>query len=405
MPTPRRDAVTAISTSRVALAGFLVSGLLLSFPGAILPAWGYHVRPSYSFIGNCFLAVNAGLLVSVFIAARLLKRKGIRFVVALAYVIAFGTLISLSFTSPPVAEFWRLPGLTGVGFASGLLNTAIFHAISPAYRHDPAATVNLAGSFFGFGSFAVVLLIAVTFNYYTVSAILIFIAVIPALFLSTCLKEGLSGEIPLRRRSIREVALEFTLPSAILFSLLLFCQFGNEWAIAGWLPLFLIERLGVSPTVALIMLMVYWLALVIGRLTVQAILPYVHHGKLLLASSMGAMFGCVILTFTNNRFGAVAGILLLGSGFAPVYPMVVERIGKRFPHYHPGFFNGIFSIALTGGMLAPATLGYAGEYFGVRVMTALPMLGTAIVLLLVVAIWVEDRLSGPGVTKPERGPG
>ena len=73
---------------------------------------------------------------------------------------------------------------------------------------------------------------------------------------------------------------------------------------------------------------------------------------------------------------------------------MVEKIGARFPHYHPGFFNGIFSIALTGGMLAPAAVGYASEFFGLAMVMIFPVMGTFIVFLLVVAIWIEAK-SGP----------
>ena len=68
------------------------------------------------------------------------------------------------------------------GFAAGLLHTAIFHAISPMYRHDPAATVNLAGILFGSGCFTVAILISGTFYIYTAAAVQVWIAVIPALF-------------------------------------------------------------------------------------------------------------------------------------------------------------------------------------------------------------------------------
>ncbi len=107
------------------------------------------------------------------------------------------------------------------------------------------------------------------------------------------------------------------------------------------------------------------------------------------------MLGCIILAFTDNLFGAIFGTLLVGIGFAPIYPLVVEKIGARFPHYHPGFFNGIFSLALTGGMLAPATLGYASELFGVQIVMVLPMIGSVIVLLLVLLIWLEARYFSP----------
>ena len=191
-----------------------------------------------------------------------------------------------------------------------------------------------------------------------------------------------------------DVLREFTMPSAILFSALLFFQFGNEWAIAGWLPIFLIQRLGISPAGALYLLVFYWLALMAGRIATQRALHHVAHARILTGSVLASIFGCLLLVGTNNSFGATFAVLLLGLGFAPIYPLVVEKIGARFPHYHPGFFNGIFSLALTGGMLAPATLGYAAESYGLGVVVAIPLTGTIIVFLLLSLIWLEGKLSG-----------
>ena len=180
---------------------------------------------------------------------------------------------------------------------------------------------------------------------------------------------------------------------AILFSLLLFFQFGNEWAIAGWLPLFLSQRLGISPATSLGMLAVYWAALLFGRVIAQWVLPRVSHAKLLVLSVLAAIFGCVVMLSTESRFGAVCGILLLGGAFAPIYPLLVEKIGGRFPYYHPGFYNGIFSFAIAGGLLAPCTLGYFASVWGVRVVMGLPLAGSAVVFLLLALISLEARLS------------
>ena len=92
------------------------------------------------------------------------------------------------------------------------------------------------------------------------------------------------------------------------------------------------------------MLALYWFAFTIGRAASQWILPRARHGRLLLATVTAAMFGCIILSATDNRFGAITGVLLVGLAFAPIYPLVVEKIGHRFPYYHPGFYNGIFSL-------------------------------------------------------------
>jgi fucose permease len=387
-------ALVETSASRTALAGFFLSGLLFGFPGAILPAWGYHVRPHYAVIGHYFLAINIGLLASVLLT-RILPRARPSLALAVACIVAFASLTWLSFTAPPVAESWRLVGFFGLGLGAGALNTGIFNAISSAYRLEPAATINLAGAFFGLGSAVVALLIAGVFDVYTVSSILFLVAIAPGLFAIAFAKAKYPSDVVARRRSFNDVAREFTIPSAVLFSLLLFFHFGNEWAIAGWLALFLILRLGMNPSTALLVLAAYWISLMLGRVVAQSILPRMHHGKLLLSAVVASMFGCIILTFTDNLFGAVFGTLLVGFGFAPIYPLVVEKIGARFPHYHPGFFNGIFSLALTGGMLAPATLGYAAEVWGIRVVMMLPMIGSIIVCLLVLTIWLEAKLLSP----------
>jgi fucose permease len=281
------------------------------------------------------------------------------------------------------------------------MNSAVFQAISPVYRLNPAATVNLGGALFGLGSLITPLLIAGTFEFYNLTLILLPVALIPAGFAVLYSRSRFPVEETRRERPLREVGREFTVPGAILLALLLFFQFGNEWAIAGWLPLFLIQRLGMSPSDALVLLGAFWTALTAGRLTVQTVLPHLSNSVLLFGSAVAALTGCLILGFTNNAFGAWFGTLLVGVGFAPIYPLVVERIGARFPHYHPGFFNGVFSLGLTGGMVAPATLGYAGEFFGIRVVTLLPALGTFVVVVLVLVIWLEAKLAEWNSAKPQ----
>jgi len=114
----------------------------------------------------------------------------------------------------------------------------------------------------------------------------------------------------------------------------------------------------------------------------------------LLGSVVAALFGCLILLVTDNGFGAATGAFFLGAGYASIYPLVAEAIGKRFPYYHPGFFNGIFSLALLGGLLAPASLGYAAAGMGVGVVIGIPLAGTCMVMALVSLIWLESKVTG-----------
>ena len=57
----------------------------------------------------------------------------------------------------------------------------------------------------------------------------------------------------------------------------------------------------------------------------------------------------------------MVGLLLTGAGFSAIYPLAAERIAGRFSYYHPGYFNGIFTFALMGGVLAPLFSDTGGE--------------------------------------------
>ena len=186
----------------------------------------------------------------------------------------------------------------------------------------------------------------------------------------------------------------FSNPGVVLFGLLLFFQFGNEWSIAGWLPLFLIRRLGMSPRTSLLMLALYWTVLLVGRLVAQWVMLRVSRTVLLAGSILSALLGTVVLASTNNGFGAVMGVVFAGAGFAPVFPLVARKIGYRFREYQASVFNGLFSVAMLGGLLAPWAASFFASGWGIEAVMFLPMLGTCAVFVLMLLILLEAKLSG-----------
>jgi hypothetical protein len=380
-----------------ALAGFLLSGFLLALLGAILPAWGYDRDPSFVTVGNYFLCVALGLMASFKPARYLMARRGLPFLLVFACLLACASLVYLALVSPPASAWWRAAGLLALGAAAGMLNKGLFQAISCSYHADAAGAVTRGGIWYGVGCLAATLVAIGAFNGYNVAVTLALMALAPVIFAAIYYRSSYATDTcapAAAQPSLRQAFADFRSLGAVLFALLLFFQSGNEWSIAGWLPLFLIRRVGMSPEGALRILALYWIFLMGGRLGAIAVLPRVRHGRLLLGSVLSALFGCLILASTKTGFGAVSAVFFLGAGYASVYPLVSEAIGRRFPYYHPGFFNGIFSLALLGGLLAPASLGYAAGQWGVGVVAALPLLGTCMVMILVLAIWLETKVTG-----------
>jgi FHS family glucose/mannose:H+ symporter-like MFS transporter len=250
----------------------------------------------------------------------------------------------------------------------------------------------MGGSFFGAGSVLAAWLLAQCLDAASPARLTSLAALVPAA------AGTMLGRLKLTRAlftpiTLRETTRDLRSVLAILFALLLFFQFANEWSIAGWLPVFLIDRLGMSPGKAVDLLAVYWLALTLGRVVTARLLPVVRHGRLLAISAFCALFGCIALD-TDTRFGVVTGILLTGAGFSAIYPLAAERIATRFTYYHPGYFNGIFTFAMLGGIIAPFVLGHVAAGSGLRIVPIAAMAGSCAVFALALTIALGRKVSG-----------
>ncbi|HLH00625.1 MAG TPA: MFS transporter [Bryobacteraceae bacterium] len=386
--SPKRDP----SSGRLSLFAFFLSGISVSFLGAILLAWRYHLGEGFTEAGNHFLSLAAGFVLSIGVAHVLMSRKGAKFVLVVANAVTCAGFLFLAFSSPPAPARWRFAGLLWIGVGAGLLNTAMFQVAAPFYQRDRAA-INIAGVLFGSGCVVTALLVAGTYYVYTVPSILILLALIPGFSAGLYAKSRLDAGGVQRGVEFFQLWREFRNPAMALFGLLLFFQFGNEWSLAGWLPLFLTRRLGISPETSLLILALYWAALMVGRILSQLVMGRLKGGALLLGSILSALLGTIVLASTNNRFGAVMGVLFVGAGYASVYPLVVQKIGHRFPEYRPGLYNSLFSVAITGGLLAPWSLGFFANAWGIQAVMILPALGTCMVFVLVLLILLESKLS------------
>ncbi len=305
------------------------------------------------------------------------------------------SFVGLAFLSPPVRVGWRIAAVALLGAGAGMLLTVLLSLVRPYYEQNAAATINFAGLLFGVAILAGTLTVGGVYHAYPVQWETAILALFPLIFLLVYLRRSAPMPPAMRNRpdeSVRSALKDLRSIAAVLFSILLF-QFGNEWSLAGWLPLFLIHRLGSSPESAIFVLALYFFALLAGRLLAQLLLPRISHTRLLVSSVVIAMFGYLLLSETDSLVGAALATVVTGLSFAPIYPLVAEKIGRRFD-YQPGFYNSIFSLAITGGMLAPWLLGYVGYYLGMSYVMLIPAFGSVAVLILMLFIMLENKLMG-----------
>lgn len=383
---------------RRALAGFLLSGVLLSFLGAVLPAWQAHLTLDFTIVGKYFLGFSLGIVFGIRLARTLIAARAYTGTLVSACVLASAAFVFLIFVPPPSLALLRLAGLFVLGLAAAQLNAGLFHAVLPFYQRDRAATVNLAGALFGAGCLLTTLVVFLAFYVFNLSTALTVLALAAAGFAVLFARTKLSGGTPVGGASSaappRERLHDLKSPLALLVGVLLFFQIASEWSIAGWLPIFLIRRLGSSPAASLLMLACFWAALLAGRFVVQAILPRARHWRLLIGSVLVELMGYLLLTMTDNLFGALVGVLALAAGFALVYPLVARTIGNRLSaNGQPDFFHGAFTFAFAGALVIPWLLGYLARAWGIGAVMILPFVGTVIVFVLLLVLMIEAFLS------------
>lgn len=407
-PQSLRPALLANGSARGWTWGFLLAGMLMGALGSLLVTWQYQLDTDPRIVGVHFLALNGAVLALGFLTQKLLRRFSVKTLCIGACIVAFLGFIELSFPLFSIRLWWRVGGVALLGMSAGVLLTCLFHVVRPYYEENAAEAINVSGLLFGTGCLLATVLVGIS---YPVSPSFVFsmhwdticLAVVPLLYLIVYIRRpspGLQTGGRLHGGTIRGSLKDLRSIAAVLFSLLLFFQFGNEWALAGWLPLFLIHRLGLNPASAIFVLAIYFLALLSGRLAAQLLLTRVGHTKLLAVSVTTAMFGYLLLSETNTIFGAALATIVTGLAFAPIYALVAEKIGRRFD-YHPGFFNGIFSLAITGGMLAPWLLGYVGYYLGMSYVMLIPAFGSVAVLILMLLIILESKLMDGDGSRPD----
>ncbi|MBA4182352.1 MAG: hypothetical protein C0506_17355, partial [Anaerolinea sp.] len=198
-----------------------LSGQLMSLLGAILPAWRYHIESDFLLIAAYFLCLNLGSILGTAWGRDFIRRRGLVNVLVLGCGFAATGLALLGVFSPPAHFAWRLAACFATGFGAGLIHTGALHAIVPAYEHEPASTLSLGGVLFNLGALTTVLVVAGAFFAYTIQAVLLVMAFVPAV---ACVLYARSRLAPGGKTepSWREALRDFRSPAAILFSLLLF---------------------------------------------------------------------------------------------------------------------------------------------------------------------------------------
>ncbi len=170
-----------------------------------------------------------------------------------------------------------------------------------------------------------------------------------------------------------------------ILSLGLYC--GGEFMIGTWGATYAVNVLAVSPDEAAKWVSLYFGGIMVGRILSGFLSEKLSDNTLVKGGMVLAALGMVIILLPVGKT-ALAGLLLIGMGYGPVFPSVLHSVPARFgadysadiTGYHMGGAYGIgFFIQLVYGYVASATT-FAITPF-VLLVLALGVIGATVVTL------------------------
>ncbi|GAB4436782.1 MAG: MFS transporter [Turneriella sp.] len=168
-----------------------------------------------------------------------------------------------------------------------------------------------------------------------------------------------------------------------LLVLAIFVYVGAEVCISSMLPTILEQNYGFRlADFGMAGTGLFFLSLMAGRFAGTLVLNRIHPAAFLLVCCCMALAGLALLATATGYVGFAAAVLI-GFGFANIFPLVYAIGMDAFPD-HASELSGLMISAIAGGALLPPVMGYLAEQ--TSMVTALVIPAACIVYILLIAL-------------------
>jgi len=349
--------------------GLVLGGLATVLLGPILPAISARWNLSDPQAGALFTAQFIGAIIGS-VASSYRRRHSV----------VFGhLLIALGLAGLSLGNYYAaLAALVAMGTGIGAAVTATNLIFGTEYPEERGRLLTRTNLCWGLGAVAAPQLAAWAEHHHTLHIFLLG-ASLATLAVAFWLSPMLRGTLSFRTRPDIPLHDNLTAPLFLLFSAILFLYVGGETAIAGWISTYMHRFAGLSIADSSLIVGIFWLSIVAGRLLAPLLLRLLPEFTLLLISIVAAILGLLPL-LTRHAVGyAIASIVLTGMGCASIFPLATSRLLARVGRSQRT--GWIFAICGSGGAVLPWSMGLLSERSGSLRTAFLIPLGAMLAIL------------------------
>jgi len=371
----------------VALCGSFGLGIVFALIGAFKLQIAKVLNIDDAKVGGLISALMFTSVIMVLIVGVLVDAWGHKPLAIIGFIVVAACIVFFVST-----KSYKMAVLACIFLAVGgmCLNT-VANTLMPIVLfggENPPAASNLGNIAFGFGAFITPFLVGILLRklgFHGTGYVIALIAFIPIIF-------ALIATYPVVPTGFQISDALSLLAKGIIItaSLALFCYIALEVSMGGWISTYLSD-VGFEPRGANIVLSIFWVGLMAGRLIAAGfgvkpiVTPELGVAPIVVLSIV-AVVTILLMIIAKSKPLAAFAVILTGLVFGPIFPTIVGVMFTKIESALYGSAFGIsFAIGLLGGSTIPAAIGIYSKGKTIQKSLVIAMI-TAFVLFIIAII-------------------
>ena len=370
---------------------FISLGLPDSLLGAGWPVMHTELGVSVSFMGIISMVISGGTIVSSLLSDKLTHKFGTRAVTVTSVFLTVAALFGFSFSgSFSMLIIFAVP----YGLGAGAIDAALNNYVALHYK---AKHMSWLHCFWGVGAIISPFIMSFALknlNWNSGYRIVGFIQLAIALLLLVTLpvwKINKTESTADTKRVGLTAALKIKGVPFLLIGFFAYCA--AEATAMYWASTYFTEVKGISGDRAASFAALFYIGITLGRFASGFITERLGDRRMILLGTGILACGIMILLIpVQSYMTAFAAFLVIGFGFAPIYPCIIHSTPANFGAENSGAIIGIqMASAYVGSTFIPPLFGLFGNAVGFSVM---PVYLLAFFALMIIMTEATFRITG-----------
>ncbi|WP_458122364.1 MFS transporter [Paenibacillus sp. Z6-24] len=396
---------------------FISLGIPDSMLGAAWPVMHQDIHAPMGAAGTLSVIASVGTIISSLASGKLLEKLGTGLVTLISCCLTAGALLGFSFV-PSLT--WLAVLAIPLGIGAGAVDSGLNHYVAAHYK---AHHMSWLHCFWGVGATSGPIIMSYYMGtesswrggYQAVAVIQFGLVIILLLTLPLWNKVARLQEEERAREKLSANPQTNEVSSAadgsqdntnssskavthplrirgVSFTLLTFLFYcGAEATVGLWGASFLVGDRGITPETAAGWVSLYFGGITLGRLITGFLTLRMTNRKLILIGQLVAILGGVLLVLPLPPILLMSGLILIGLGFAPIFPGLLHETPARFGEQNSTRLMGYqLATAYIGITILPPLFGLVAAYIQIGLFPAVVL--AYIVLMLFSSERVNQKL-------------